>query len=91
MAAASFLCSKVFKNDFSFDMCMGISFTCYHGFPVNIALTKEAIEAAVPEEDKREIITSHMMPKMLVGGFTSVTFVSVALANIISPFLAALF
>ena len=43
------------------------------------------------DETKREVITSHMMPKMLVGGFTSVTFASVALANILAPYLAALF
>lgn len=92
MALAAWICSKVFKGDeFSFDMCMGIAFTCYHGFPVNVALTNEAINAAVEDPKKRQIIESHMMPKMLVGGFTSVTFVSVALANIIAPFLAALF
>lgn len=91
MAAAGWLCSKIFKGEFTFDMCMGICFTCYHGFPVNVALTKEAVEAAVSDEKKREVIISHMLPKMLVGGFTSVTFVSVALANIIAPFLAALF
>ena len=85
------MCNKVLKGEFTFDMCMGISFTCYHGFPVNVALTREAIETAVSDETKRQVISSHMMHKMLVGGFTSVTFVSVALANIIAPFLAALF
>lgn len=91
MAITAWLCSKVFKGEFTFDMCMGISLTCYHGFPVNVALTKEAIDAVISDEEKRAVITSHMLPKMLVGGFTSVTFVSVALANIISPFLAALY
>lgn len=91
MAVTSWICAKVFKEDYTFDMCMGISLTCYHGFPVNVALTKEAIEAVVKDEDKRAVITSHMLPKMLVGGFTSVTFVSVALANIIAPFLEALY
>lgn len=91
MAGAGWICSKVFKDEFTFDMCMGICLTCYHGFPVNVALTKEAIDAAVTDQTKRDVITSHMLPKMLVGGFTSVTFVSVALANIIAPFLAALF
>lgn len=91
MGLTSWACSKVLKGEFTFDMCMGISFTCYHGFPVNVALTREAIETAVSDETKRQVISSHMMPKMLVGGFTSVTFVSVALANIIAPFLAALF
>ncbi|HIR86163.1 MAG TPA: hypothetical protein IAC00_03370 [Candidatus Limivicinus faecipullorum] len=91
MGGTSWLCSKIFKGEFTFDMCMGISLNCYQGFPVNVALTREAVETAVSDEKKRAVITSHMMPKMLVGGFTSVTFVSVALANIISPFLAALF
>ena len=91
MAITAWLCSKVLKGEFTFDMCMGISLTCYHGFPVNVALTKEAIDAVISDEEKRAVITSHMLPKMLVGGFTSVTFVSVALANIISPFLAALY
>ncbi|WP_143469252.1 hypothetical protein [Lachnoclostridium sp. An14] len=91
MAIAALICSKIFGGEFTFDMCMGICFTCYHGFPVNVALTKEAIEAVVSDEEKRAVISSHMLPKMLVGGFTSVTFVSVALANVIAPFLAALY
>ena len=91
MAIAALICSKIFGGEFTFDMCMGICFTCYHGFPVNVALTKEAIEAVVSDEEKRAVISSHMLPNMLVGGFTSVTFVSVALANVIAPFLAALY
>ena len=91
MAIAALICSKIFGGEFTFDMCMGICFPCYHGFPVNVALTKEAIEAVVSDEEKRAVISSHMLPKMLVGGFTSVTFVSVALANVIAPFLAALY
>ena len=83
--AVAWLMSKVFgkKDDqYSLPMCFGIGLTCYHGFPVNVMLTQEAIDSTVDDPEAKDTIKSVMMPKMLVGGFTTVTFTSVILATI---------
>ena len=89
MYVMAFVASKIFK-DITFDMCMGIILTCYHGFPVNVMLTEEAIDNVIEDKEEREVIASRMVPMMLVGGFTSVTFVSVLLASICASMLAAM-
>lgn len=89
MFIMAFVASKVFK-DITFDMCMGIILTCYHGFPVNVMLTEEAIDNVIEDKEERKVIASRMVPMMLVGGFTSVTFVSVLLASICAGMLAAM-
>ena len=33
MAIAALICSKIFGGEFTFDMCMGICFPFYHGYP----------------------------------------------------------
>jgi len=83
------LASKIFKDE-SFYMCMGIMLTCYHGFPVNIILTNEAINSVITDEKTKAVVSSHMLTKMLIGGFTTVTFVSVFVASICSAFLAGM-
>ncbi|MFY9603301.1 MAG: hypothetical protein WAR00_01410, partial [bacterium] len=56
--------------------------TALYGFPPNYILTMEAIKAVVENQEEREFLTNEMLPKMLVGGFTTVTIVSVILAGI---------
>ena len=53
-------------------------------------LTEEAIDNVIEDKEEREVIASRMVPMMLVGGFTSVTFVSVLLASICASMLAAM-
>ncbi len=79
---------RIFKG-ITFDMCMGIILTCYHGFPVNIMLTEEAVDSVIADEKEKTVIKSQLIPKMLVGGFTSVTFVSVLLASVCASILGA--
>lgn len=86
MFLMGFVASKIFK-DFSFAMCMGIILNCYYGFPANVMLTDEAIDATTTDETEKRVISSLITPKMLVGGFTSVTFVSVFLATICAKLL----
>jgi hypothetical protein len=82
MALMAFITSKIFKSN-TFDMCYSIILTAFYGFPINVMLTNEAVEAASNDNDTRQVISSHIMPKMLVGGFTSVTIVSVLIAGVL--------
>ena len=88
MYIMAYAACRIFKG-ITFDMCMGIILTCYHGFPVNIMLTEEAVDSVIADEKEKTVIKSQLIPKMLVGGFTSVTFVSVLLASVCASILGA--
>nr|WP_314265968.1 hypothetical protein [uncultured Moellerella sp.] len=72
------------------EMAFAISLTALYGFPADYIITNEAINALTKDEKERQVLTSHMLGPMLVGGFISVTMVSVVLAGImvayITPF-----
>lgn len=74
----------------SMEMAFAIALTSMYGFPADYIITNEAITALTKDEKERDILTQHMMAPMLVGGFISVTMVSVVLAGImvgyITPF-----
>jgi hypothetical protein len=80
MAMMAFIASKVFKTN-TFNMCYSIILTAFYGFPINVMLTTEAVEAATDNKKAQDAIRAQILPKMLVGGFTSVTVVSVVLAG----------
>ncbi|WP_300000590.1 hypothetical protein [uncultured Cedecea sp.] len=66
----------------SMEMAFAISLTAMYGFPADYIITNEAITSLTKDEKEREILTQHMLAPMLVGGFISVTMVSVVLAGI---------
>jgi hypothetical protein len=66
----------------SMEMAFAIALTSMYGFPADYIITNEAITALTKDEKERDILTQHMMAPMLVGGFISVTMVSVVLAGI---------
>lgn len=71
----------------SFSMSFAIALNAFFGFPVNVMLTEEALAVNVKDEEERSVISSQIMPKMLVAGFTSVTIVSVLVAGILVNYL----
>lgn len=73
---------KVSKN-----MAFAVSLTALYGFPADYIITNEVIKSLTEDEQEREVLTSHMLPPMLVGGFISVTMVSVILAGVFVGFL----
>lgn len=81
----SFIMGKVLKV--SKEMAFAISLTALYGFPADYIITNEVIVALTEDEKERDVLTSHMLPPMLVGGFISVTIVSVVLAGIFVGFL----
>lgn len=81
----SLLMGKVLKV--SKNMAFAISLTALYGFPADYIITNEVINSLTQDEKEREALTAHMLPPMLVGGFISVTIVSVILAGIFVGFL----
>ncbi|XXD08626.1 hypothetical protein ACMYSN_21420 [Klebsiella sp. R445] len=68
-------------------MSFAISLTALYGFPADYIITNEAINALTQDEKERQILTQHMLGPMLVGGFISVTIVSVILAGLLVGYL----
>jgi hypothetical protein len=82
MAVMAFLASKIFRTN-TFSMCYSIILTAFYGFPINVMLTNEATEGATDDIEARKAISGQILPKMLIGGFTSVTIVSVIVAGLL--------
>ncbi len=70
-------------------MAMALSLTALYGFPPNYILTDEASKALAENKEEYEFLMSQMLPKMLVGGFITVTITSVILAGVFINFLRA--
>ncbi|MCT1903954.1 hypothetical protein [Oceanobacillus sojae] len=81
----SFIVGKLLKV--SKAMAYAISLTAFYGFPADYVITNEVINSLTKDPKEREILTSHMLSPMLVGGFVTVTIVSVILAGVFVNFL----
>ncbi len=68
-------------------MSIAIVINCLCGFPPNYILTEEASRSTSSNEDEYNILMQEMLPKVLVGGFATVTVSSVLVANIFSQLL----
>ena len=68
-------------------MAFACSLTALYGFPADYVITNEVVIALSDKEDEREVLSSHMLPPMLVAGFVTVTIVSVLLAGIFAGLL----
>lgn len=66
----------------SIPMSVSIGMNALYGFPPNFILSQEAINAVTEDEKEREYLREKIVPKMLVGGFTSVTIASVIIGGI---------
>lgn len=69
------------------NMAMALSLTALYGFPPNYILTDEAAKALAANREEYDFLMGQMLPKMLVGGFITVTITSVILAGIFVSFL----
>lgn len=65
----------------SMDMAFAIALTALYGFPADYIITNEVINNLTHDEKERRVLNTHMLPPMLIGGFISVTIVSVVLAG----------
>jgi len=67
---------------YSLPMSLALSLTALYGFPPSYVLTDEAVKALTDDDNERKYLMSNMLPKMLIGGFTTVTIASVVVAGI---------
>lgn len=81
----SFIAGKMLKV--SKNMAFAVSLTALYGFPADYIITNEVIKSLTDDKEEQDMLTSHMLPPMLVGGFITVTIVSVILAGIFVGFL----
>ncbi|KFN92710.1 hypothetical protein [Tetragenococcus muriaticus] len=81
MFGASTLLAKTMKM--STPMAFATSLTALCGFPSDYILTSEVIHHLTSDEKQRNYLLEHMMPKMLVGGFATVSIASILIASIL--------
>lgn len=81
----AFVAGKVLKE--SPAMAIAIGLNALYGFPPNYIITTEVIKSAQNNEEEKEYLTSILLPKMLIGGFVSVTIASVIIGGIFSSLL----
>lgn len=81
----AFIVGKILKESPYMSLCIALN--ALYGFPPNYILTNEVIKSLASNNDESEYLTNKMLPKMLIGGFTSVTIASVLIAGIFSKFL----
>ena len=62
-----------------------IGVTCMLAYPATQIITTEGVDSLECEGDERQKAMDYMLPKMIIGGFVTVTVVSVAFASIIGP------
>lgn len=78
---------KVFK--WTPYLSTAVCITCMAGYPLNYALTQEAIRVAVAEhnldETGEERLTGHLMPKMIISAVVSVSITSAMIAAVVAP------
>ncbi len=82
--AGSIIMGKILKYSIPLSIAVGV--TALFGYPGTEILSKEvasSIEGATDEEKEKGL--EYILPKMIVGGFTTVTIASVVFATVIVP------
>lgn len=76
--------SAIAGKIFGYQRCMAVALalTALYGFPPNYILTDEASKALAENNGEYDFLMGQMLPKMLIGGFITVTITSVVLAGI---------
>jgi len=68
-------------------MASAIGLSALFGFPGTFILSHEAAKAIATNEEERKKILDHILPKMLVAGFVTVTIASVIMAGFFANWL----
>lgn len=63
-------------------MAVALALTALYGFPPNYILTDEAAKSLAEGDGEYQFLMDQMLPKMLIGGFITVTISSVILAGV---------
>jgi len=70
---------------YSVPLSIALGLTAMMGYPGTYVLTMECVNALQASDEDKERVKNYILPKMLVGGFTTVTVASVIFAGIIAP------
>ncbi|MGP6146786.1 hypothetical protein [Jeotgalibaca sp. A122] len=84
----TFVASKILKM--SMWMSFGIGISALFGFPGTFIVSQEVTQAIGTTDEERDAIRNHILPKMLVAGFVTVSIGSVVLAGIAASIIAGL-
>lgn len=63
-------------------MAIAVACTALYGFPPNVILTEEGVNAISETPEEKDYLMGKMLPMMIVGGFVTVTITSVIVAGI---------
>ena len=63
------------------EMALSVAMTALYGFPADYILTIESIKSVSGNEEEYNYALNNMLPKMLIGGFVTVTITSVIVAG----------
>ena len=66
---------------YSVPISIALTLTALYGFPPNYILTEEAAKGLAETPEEKAFLMDAMLPRMLVGGFTTVTVGSVIMAG----------
>lgn len=72
-----------FNREMSFSICLNVMI----GFPLNLMLAEEVIEFLAETDGEKEVLQKEIAAKMVIAGFTSVTFLSTVGAGILTGFM----
>ncbi|MBQ8184686.1 MAG: hypothetical protein IJ036_02745 [Lachnospiraceae bacterium] len=72
---------------FTWQMSFAIGLNVMIGFPLNLMLAQDIIEFLVKDPSEREALSHQISTKMVLGGFTSVTFLSTIAAGFLVKFM----
>ena len=75
----STLVGKIFGV--SCQMSCAIGSTCLFGFPGTYIVTNEVVNATAANDEEKQLMLDHMMPKMLIAGMVSVSITSILIAG----------
>lgn len=79
MGLFCFVGAKILKMNFP--MAFATALTALYGFPPNAIITEESCKALAETPEEFDYLMGEMFPRMIVGGFTTVTITSVIIAG----------
>lgn len=82
--AGMFIASSLLAKPlgFSREMAFASAMTALFGFPADYIVTHEVVGIMTTDKEERKYLLDNMLPKMLVGGFATVSVASVIIASV---------
>lgn len=79
------LIGKLLKYPATISFCIGMTATL--GYPTTQILVDEIVRGYEGTAEQKQMISDYLLPKMLIGGFTTVSVGSVIFAGVIAPYI----